>query len=53
MSATELNSTLEKLSFISFCAQRDASFQFESLAHHLNIGFLKDCYQHLARNKAV
>lgn len=53
MSATELNNTLEKLSSISFCAQRDANFQFTSLAHHLNIGFLKDCYQHLARNKAV
>ena len=53
MSATELNKTLEKLSSISFCAQRDANFQFTSLAHHLNAEFLKDGYHHLARNKAV
>jgi len=53
MSGTELNKTLKKLSSISFCAQRDESFQFTSLAHHLNVGFLKDCYHHLARNKAV
>lgn len=53
MSDTELIKTLEKLSSLSFCAQRDASFQFTSLAHHLNAAFLRDCYQHLARNKAV
>lgn len=53
MSDTELNKTLEKLSSLSFCAQRDPAFKFMSLAHHLNAEFLKDCYYHLARNKAV
>jgi group II intron reverse transcriptase/maturase len=53
MSDTELNKTLEKLSSISFCAQRDSAFQFLSLAHHLNVEFLRDCYYHLDRNKAV
>jgi len=53
MSNTELNKTLEKLSSISFCAQGNSTFQFMSLAHHLNGEFLKDCYKHLNRNKAV
>ena len=53
MSDTELNKTLEKLSSLSFCAQGNSTFQFTSLAHHLNVEFLKDCYYHLARNKAV
>ncbi len=53
MSDAELNKTLEKLSSISFCAQENSTFEFMSLAHHLNTEFLKDCYYHLARNKAV
>jgi RNA-directed DNA polymerase len=53
MSDAELNKTLEKLSSISFCAQQNSTFEFMSLAHHLNVEFLKDCYYHLARNKAV
>ncbi len=53
MSDAELNKTLEKLSSISFCAQENSTFEFMSLAHHLNAEFLKDCYYHLARNKAV
>ncbi len=53
MSDTELNKTLEKLSSVSFCAQGNSTFQFTSLAHHLNAEFLKDGYYHLARNKAV
>lgn len=53
MSDTELNKTLEKLSSISFCAQGNPSFKFMSLAHHLNVDFLRDCYYHLDRNKAV
>ena len=53
MSDAELNKTLEKLSSISFCAQGNSTFEFMSLAHHLNVEFLKDCYYHLARNKAV
>lgn len=53
MSDAELRKTLEKLSSISFCAQRDPVFEFTSLAHHLNAEFLKDCYKNLDRNKAV
>ena len=53
MSNTELNKTLEKLSSISLCARGDSTFKFTSLAHHLNVEFLKDCYNHLDRNKAV
>ncbi len=53
MSNTELNNTLGKLSSISLCAKGNSTFQFMSLAHHLNVEFLKDCYNHLDRNKAV
>ena len=53
MSSTELNKTLEKLSSISLCARRNSTFEFTSLAHHLNAEFLKDSYNHLDRNKAV
>ncbi len=53
MSSTELNKTLEKLSSISYCAKSDATFEFMSLTHHLNVSFLKDCYYNLDRNKAV
>ena len=53
MSNSELNKTLEKLSSISFCARGNSSFKFLSLAHHLNIDFLRDCYNNLDRNKAV
>ena len=50
---SELNKTLGKLSSISARASRDKTFKFISLAHLLNVSFLKDCYNHLARNKAV
>ncbi len=53
MSNSELNNTLYKLSSLSKCAKENKIFQFESLAHHLNVSFLKDCYNNLARNKAV
>lgn len=53
MSSTELNKTLEKLAHISYCAKSDPTFEFMSLAHHLNVEFLKDCYLNLDRNKAV
>ncbi|MDQ7060631.1 MAG: hypothetical protein Q9M40_01885 [Sulfurimonas sp.] len=53
MSNSELNNTLYKLSSLSKCAKENKTFQFESLAHHLNVEFLKDCYNNLARNKAV
>jgi len=53
MSNTELNKTLQKLSSISYCAKSDPTFEFVSLAHHLNVEFLRDCYLNLDRNKAV
>lgn len=53
MPSTELITTLQKLSSISYCAKSDPMFKFESLAHHLNVGFLRDCYLNLDRNKAV
>ena len=53
MSNSELKNTLSKLSSLSKCAKENKTFQFESLAHHLNVEFLKDCYNNLARNKAV
>ena len=53
MSNTKLNKTLQKLSSISMSARDNKSKQFISLAHHLNVELLKDCYFNLARNKAV
>lgn len=50
---TEIDETWEKLSFIAGHAQRDPKFQFTSLAHLLNEGYLRDCYRSLKRNKAV
>ena len=53
MSNAELNQTLYKLSSIAECARGNKTFEFMSLAHLLNVGFLEDCYQNLDRNKAV
>jgi len=53
MSNTKLKNTWSKLSSISTCAKNDKTFEFTSLAHLLNVSFLKDCYNNLARNKAV
>ena len=53
MSDTELSKTLMALSSISCCARRSPAFEFLSLAHHLNVELLRDCYVHLDRNKAV
>ncbi len=53
MSNAELNETLYKLSSIAECARGNKTFEFMSLAHLLNVGFLEDCYQNLDRNKAV
>lgn len=49
----EMIGTWPKLSLIAGHAQRDPGFQFSSLAHLLNEGFLRDCYHSLNRNKAV
>ena len=53
MPDTELGKTWQALSLISGHAQRDHDFQFTSLAHLLDIEYLRDCYQSLKRNKAV
>ncbi|MCD6116952.1 group II intron reverse transcriptase/maturase [bacterium] len=45
--------TWQKLALISGHAQRDPDFQFTSLAHLLNVEYLRDCYNSLNRNKAV
>ena len=42
-----------KLSLISLRAKRQPEYQFTSLAHLLNEGFLKRCYWSLGRNKAL
>jgi group II intron reverse transcriptase/maturase len=53
MSNTKLKNTWSKLSLIATCAKNSKTFEFTSLAHLLNIEFLKDCYLTLDRNKAV
>jgi group II intron reverse transcriptase/maturase len=53
MPYTDIGETWQKLSLISGHARRDADFQFTSLAHLLNIEYLRDCYKSLNRNKAV
>ena len=42
-----------KLSLISGHARRDQTFKFTSLAHLLDVEYLRDCYQSLNRNRAV
>ena len=42
-----------KLSLISGHARRDRTFKFTSLAHLLDVEYLRDCYRSLNRNKAV
>jgi len=42
-----------KLSLISGHAQRDRTFKFVSLAHLLDVEYLRDCYRSLNRNRAV
>ena len=53
MPYTDIGETWQKLSLISGHAQRDPDFQFTSLAHLLNLEYLRDCYKSLNRNKAV
>jgi len=53
MPYTDIGATWQKLSLISGHAQRDPDFQFTSLAHLLNVEYLRDCYKSLNRNKAV
>jgi len=53
MQYTDMGKTWQKLSLISGHARRDPDFQFTSLAHLLNVEYLRDCYKSLNRNKAV
>lgn len=53
MPCTDIGETWQKLSLISGHARRDPDFQFTSLAHLLNVEYLRDCYKSLNRNKAV
>ncbi len=43
---------LTELALISQRAGKEPRFQFMSLAHLLNEGFLKECYYGLGRNRA-
>jgi group II intron reverse transcriptase/maturase len=53
MPYTEMdNITPAKLALISERARKDPKFQFISLAHLLNEGFLKECYYQLGRDRA-
>ena len=53
MSYTEMeNITSSKLILISERARKEPKFQFPSLAHLLNEGFLKECYYDLGRDLA-
>jgi RNA-directed DNA polymerase len=53
MPYTEMdNITSSKLALISERARKDPKFQFISLAHLLNEGFLKGCYFDLGRDRA-
>ena len=53
MPYTEMdNITPAKLALISERARKDPKFQFTSLAHLLNDGFLKECYFSLGRDRA-
>ena len=53
MQYTDIGTTWRKLSLISGHARRDPGFRFTSLAHLLDVEFLRDCYESLNRNKAV
>jgi len=53
MQYTDIGKTWQKLSLITGHARRDPDFQFTSLAHLLNVEYLRDCYKSLNRNKAV
>ena len=53
MQYTEVGKTWTKLSLISGHARRDHTFKFTSLAHLLDVEYLRDCYQSLNRNRAV
>lgn len=53
MQYTEIGNTYAKLSLISLHARGDRNLQFTSLAHLLDVEYLRGCYYSLNRNKAV
>jgi group II intron reverse transcriptase/maturase len=53
MQYTDVGKTWHKLSLITGHARRDPDFRFTSLAHLLDVDYLRDCYESLNRNKAV
>ena len=53
MQYTETGKTWTKLSLITGHAQRDHTLKFISLAHLLDVEYLRDCYRSLNRNRAV
>lgn len=53
MQYSDIGLTEQKLFLIAGHARRDRTFQFTSLAHLLNVEYLRDCYKSLNRNKAV
>lgn len=53
MPYAEMGKTWQKLSLIAEHARRDSEVQFTSLAHLLNVEFLRDCYNSLNKHKAA
>lgn len=53
MQYTDVGKTWHKLSLITGHARRDPDFRFTSLAHLLDVEYLRDCYESLNRKKAV
>ena len=53
MPYSDIGKTWQKLFLISGHARREPDFQFTSLAHLLNVEYLRDCYESLNRNRAV
>jgi len=47
------NLTLTKLALISRRSRQDSKFKFTSLAHLLNVEFLRECYGSLGKEKAL
>lgn len=53
MPYAETDNTWIKLDLVTTHAQREPGFRFTSLAHLLNKGFLRDCFELLDKKKAV
>ncbi len=53
MQYTDVGKTWHELSLITGHARRDPDFRFKSLAHLLDVEYLRDCYESLNRNRAV